>query len=140
MRAAKILDALKVETRDFPDLKPEGDEVVVRVEAAAICGSDLHALYQKPGEKKQIPGHEGAGVVVAVDKARTVKLGDRVATTAFHACGACDMCRAGYVGLLPRDEGRLRLFPRRRARAIRAHGTSPRCCRCRIPFPSRRAA
>jgi propanol-preferring alcohol dehydrogenase len=97
MRAAKILDALKIETRDFPDLKPEGDEVVVRVEAAAICGSDLHALYEKPGEKKQIPGHEGAGVVVAVDKARTVKPGDRVATTAFHSCGACDMCRAGYT-------------------------------------------
>jgi threonine dehydrogenase-like Zn-dependent dehydrogenase len=97
MRAAKILDAQKVETRDFPDPKPEGDEVVVRVEAAAICGSDLHALYQKPGEKKWIPGHEGAGVVVAVDRPRALKVGDRVCTTAFHQCCACDMCRAGFT-------------------------------------------
>ncbi|MCY3020530.1 MAG: alcohol dehydrogenase catalytic domain-containing protein [Planctomycetota bacterium] len=97
MRAAKILDALKVETRDFPDPKPEGDDVVVRVEAAAICGSDLHALYQKPGEKKQIPGHEGAGVVVAVDKPRSLKIGDRVAVTACRSCQSCDMCRAGYT-------------------------------------------
>jgi threonine dehydrogenase-like Zn-dependent dehydrogenase len=97
MRAAKILDAGKVETLDFPDPQPEGDEVVVRIEAAAICGSDLHGLYQKPGEKKQIPGHEGAGVVVAVDRPRSLKVGDRVATTAFHACGLCEMCRAGYT-------------------------------------------
>ncbi|MGD0089439.1 MAG: zinc-binding dehydrogenase [Planctomycetota bacterium] len=97
MRAAKILDAQKVETLNFPDPKPQGDEVVVRIEAAAICGSDLHGLYRRPGEKKQIPGHEGAGVVVAVDQARTVKPGDRVAALAFKACCACDMCRAGYV-------------------------------------------
>lgn len=97
MRAAKIVDAQKVETRDFPDPQPEGGEIVVRVEAAAICGSDLHALYQRPGEKKQIPGHEGAGTVVAVDKAASVKVGDRICMTAVYACGVCDLCRAGYT-------------------------------------------
>ena len=97
MRGAKILDALKVETRDYRDPAPQGEEVVVRLEAAAICGSDLHGLYQSPGEKGFIPGHEGAGVVVAVDRPRLLKVGDRVCTSAVYACGACDLCRAGYT-------------------------------------------
>jgi len=97
MRAARILDAEMVETRDCPDPAPEGDEVVVRLEAAAICGSDLHGLYQSPGEKSFIPGHEGAGVVVAVDTPHRLKEGDRVCTTAVYPCSTCDMCRAGYT-------------------------------------------
>jgi threonine dehydrogenase-like Zn-dependent dehydrogenase len=97
MRGTKILDAYKVETRDYPEPTPEGEEVVVRLEAAAICGSDLHGLYQSPGEKRWIPGHEGAGVVVAVDKPRFVKEGDRVCITAVYPCGVCDLCRAGYT-------------------------------------------
>ncbi len=105
MRGAKILDARKVETRDYPDPQPEGDEVVVRLAAAAICGSDLHGLYHRPGEKGFIPGHEGAGVVVAVDRPRRVKVGDRVCTTAFRTCGACDMCRSGYVAYCQNPKG-----------------------------------
>jgi len=97
MRGVKILDARKVEVRDYPDPVPEGEEVVVRLEAAAICGSDLHGLYQSPGEKGFIPGHEGAGVVVAADKPRFVKVGDRVCTTAVFPCGTCDHCRMGYT-------------------------------------------
>ncbi len=97
MRGARILDALKVETRDYPDPVPQGEEVVVKLEAAAICGSDLHGLYQRPGEKPFVPGHEGAGVVVAVDKPRFVKLGDRVCIVPIYNCGVCDNCRMGYV-------------------------------------------
>ena len=97
MRGAKIVDARKVITCDWPDPKPEGEEVVVRLEAAAICGSDLHALYEQPGEKSFIPGHEGAGVVVAVDKPRVIKEGDRVCISAGYTCGVCQMCRAGYA-------------------------------------------
>lgn len=97
MRGAKILDAFTVQTRDYPEPEARGEEVVVRMEAAAICGSDLHALYQRPGEKAFIPGHEGAGVVVAVDRPRVLKEGDRVCTTAVFACGVCDMCLAGYT-------------------------------------------
>jgi len=65
MRGVRLFGSRQVEVRDYPDPVPEGDEVVVRLEAAAICGSDLHGLYEKPGEKDFIPGHEGAGVVVA---------------------------------------------------------------------------
>ncbi|HUU23150.1 MAG TPA: alcohol dehydrogenase catalytic domain-containing protein [Phycisphaerae bacterium] len=105
MRGVKILDAERVETRDWPDPVPQGEQVVVRIEAAAICGSDLHALYQRPGEKAFIPGHEGAGVVAAVDKPRRVKVGDRVCCTAFATCGQCQWCLAGKVVYCPAKRG-----------------------------------
>ena len=97
MRGAKILGNRQLAVCDWPDPEPEGEEVVVRLEAAAICGSDLHGLYERPDERPFIPGHEGAGVVVKVDKPRVVKEGDRVATTASFACGVCDLCRMGYT-------------------------------------------
>jgi propanol-preferring alcohol dehydrogenase len=97
MRGIKLLDRHKLEMRDYPDPMPQGDDVVVRIEAAAICGSDLHSLYEVPGEKRWIPGHEAAGVVVAVDRPRRFKVGDRVCMTPFHSCGECDFCRSGYV-------------------------------------------
>lgn len=97
MQGAKLLGERRAETADWPDPEPSGDEVVVEVKAAAICGSDLHGLYQRPDEHAFVPGHEGAGVVAAVDKPKRVKIGDRVSATAFHACGACDMCRSGSV-------------------------------------------
>jgi len=105
MRGLKILDAGKVEVRDYLDPVPQGEEVVVRLEAADICGSDLHALYQSPGEKRFIPGHEGAGVVVAVDKPRVLKVGDRVCTTAIYPCGVCDHCRMGYTIYCRKNKG-----------------------------------
>ena len=97
MRGVKILGDRRVEVRDWPDPTPHGEEVVVRIEAAAICGSDLHGLYQRRGQRDFIPGHEAAGVVVAVDRPRTLKEGDRVCTTAIFPCGVCEMCRAGYT-------------------------------------------
>jgi len=97
MRGVRIVDAGQVQTCDWPDPVPEGDEVVVRLEAAPICGSDLHGLYNKPGGVAHIPGHEGAGVVVAVDRPGRFKEGDRVCTLAFNTCGECDLCRSGYV-------------------------------------------
>lgn len=99
MRALKMLDARKLEVRDFADPTPEGEFVVVRVEAAPICGSDLHGLYERPGEKTCIPGHEAAGVVSAVDRPRRYKVGDRVVALPFLTCGQCDYCRMGTLDL-----------------------------------------
>ncbi len=105
MRGIKLLDRRKLEMRDYPDPVPQGDEVVVRIEAAPICGSDLHGLYEVPGEKRWIPGHEATGVVVAVDRPRRFKVGDRVCMTPFRSCGACDSCRSGYVAYCRAKKG-----------------------------------
>lgn len=96
MRAARIVDSRKVVVIDVPDPKPAGTDVVVKMETAPICGSDLHGSYESPGEKEHIPGHEGAGVVVATDKPHHLKVGDRVClVSAVHPCGRCVMCRSG---------------------------------------------
>jgi propanol-preferring alcohol dehydrogenase len=72
-----------------------GDEVVVRVGASAICGSDLHGLYRPAAGSAFTPGHEFAGEVVAVDRAARVRVGDRVSVHAAPGCGACRFCRVG---------------------------------------------
>jgi hypothetical protein len=44
MRGAKILGARSLQVCDWPDPAPQGNEVVVKIKAAAICGSDLHGM------------------------------------------------------------------------------------------------
>jgi propanol-preferring alcohol dehydrogenase len=105
MKALKVVDRRKVAVEDVPDPRPQGNEVVVRVEAAPICGSDLHGLYQSPGAKPFVIGHEGAGVVVAVDQPAHVKVGDRVMFLPFITCGRCEWCRAGHVSYCSAKRG-----------------------------------
>lgn len=99
MRGVKILGARSLEVCDWPDPEPQGDEVVVKIHAASICGSDLHGIYRKEGAHGVIPGHEGMGEVVAVDSARNVRVGNRVMILALIGCGRCQWCREGEFSL-----------------------------------------
>ncbi|MCC8189195.1 MAG: alcohol dehydrogenase catalytic domain-containing protein [Planctomycetes bacterium] len=87
-----------------PEVGP--DDVLVRVEAGAICGTDIHiyewnAWAQENMQKAysalpRIMGHEFSGTVVHVGKnVRKVKPGDRVAAETHIACGECYLCRTG---------------------------------------------
>jgi propanol-preferring alcohol dehydrogenase len=67
--------------------------VVVRIRAAALCGTDRENLMG-PGQAT-IPGHESAGEVVAVDQPARVKVGDRVAINCHVTCGHCEHCLRG---------------------------------------------
>ncbi len=75
---------------------PRPDEVLVRVEAAGICHTDLIVRDQwLPVPLPAVLGHEGAGVVERVGSAVTkVAPGDRVGMT-FDSCGSCPTCRSG---------------------------------------------
>ncbi len=91
------------EVCDIP--KPEvkcDDDVLIRVTAAGICGTDVHIYHDKfPSYPPVVLGHEFAGVVEAVGSNVTkVKIGDRV-TCEPHTkfCGKCDLCRAGKIQL-----------------------------------------
>lgn len=87
-----------VETRTEPDPSPKPDEVVVRVRAAGVCGSDLLGFLGK--SKKRVPplilGHEIGGEVASVGSAVTdLKKGQRVGIMPLITCGVCVHCRRG---------------------------------------------
>jgi len=69
-----------------------GDEVLVRVRYAGICGTDLQILRGYAGFRG-VPGHEFVGVVEEADDEALV--GKRVVGEINVACGRCDMCRVG---------------------------------------------
>ncbi len=82
-----------------PDPSPAPDEVVLRVAACGICGSDLH-ITEDPVPfgigAGFVLGHEFAGAVVALGSAVTnLRIGDRVAVVPMRGCGHCEACRRG---------------------------------------------
>jgi L-iditol 2-dehydrogenase len=87
---------------DFPEPKPGAGEVLVRIAACGICGSDIHGMDGRSG-RRQMPivmGHEAAGEIIAVgDGVSDWKTGERVTFDSTEYCGACDDCRSGYVNL-----------------------------------------
>jgi L-iditol 2-dehydrogenase len=78
------------------------DEVLVRVRACGICGSDIHGYDGSTGRRVPplVMGHEAAGVIERVG--RSVKgftNGERVSLDSTVSCGECDFCRRGRINL-----------------------------------------
>jgi L-iditol 2-dehydrogenase len=99
-----------LEVKDVPKPKIRGsNEVLARVRAAGICGSDLHGWrVTNPERVGRITGHELAGEVVEVgDAVPNVKVGDRVAIESLVECGECRWCKMGRYHLCP-DLSRIR--------------------------------
>jgi len=87
---------LRYET--VPDPAPEPGEVVVKVHACSICGSDLHAFHGKHPRLTfpRILGHEFAGEIVALGAGmEKFRVGQRVCCDIDFACGVCGPCRDG---------------------------------------------
>ena len=77
-------------------------DAIVTIDAATICGTDLHILRGDVPETKPgtILGHEAVATVVEVGAAVTeFKPGDRVLVSCISACGRCRFCREGHYGL-----------------------------------------
>jgi len=77
--------------------EPKAGEVLVRMAAIGVCGSDLHVYKGEwPRPAPMVLGHEGAGVVEAVgEDVDTHMVGDRVVISWAPACGECAACRKG---------------------------------------------
>jgi len=87
------------EYSDFPDPAAGDDDVLVRVKACGICGSDVHGFTGKTGRRipPLIMGHEAAGIVE--DMGRNVggfEKGDRVCFDSTVYCNKCEACRKGF--------------------------------------------
>lgn len=88
----------------FPDPTPGAGEVLVKIKACGICGSDIHGMDGRSG-RRQMPivmGHEAAGEITEVGEGVTDwKVGERVTFDSTEYCGECEECLAGYVNLCP---------------------------------------
>lgn len=119
MKACVLHGAGDLRVDDVPTPTPGKRDVLVRLAAGGICGSDLHYFAEGgAGDfRMRAPftlGHEGAGVVAAVGaEVAAVRVGDRVAVNPNHPCGACAPCREGRRQLCarPRFFGSAARFP-----------------------------
>lgn len=99
MRAMTYQGAHKVQVDTVPDpIIEQPDDIILRVTATAICGSDLH-LYSVLGaflDPGDVLGHEAMGFVEEVGSQVThIKAGDRVVVPFNISCGTCWMCTRG---------------------------------------------
>ena len=98
MKALVYTGPNSLEMRDLPDPSPAAGEVLVRVDSAGICGSDMHAYLGHDGRRPPplILGHEAAGTVRDGPGA-----GRRVTINPLVTCGTCPACRTGRENLCP---------------------------------------
>ncbi len=98
-----------LQLREVPVPQLAASEVLIRVAACGLCGSDLEisaGKLQGP-EVPLIMGHEPAGTVAAVGSAVTnVEVGDHVVVALYVTCGECDYCRTNQDNLCPNLVGR----------------------------------
>ena len=97
MRAAVLNEEKTFDIVEHPDPTPGPSDLVLRVEACGICGSDLKAAANM--RVGLVMGHEFCGEIVAVgrDAAGSWKVGDRVASLPLIGCGSCLACLEGDV-------------------------------------------
>ena len=107
MEALVVLEPNKLEIQDVPIPTPGPNEVLARVRAVSICGTDAHLVRGDypgfwPPAFPFIPGHEWAGEIAALGPGAELygwKVGDRVAGTSHDACSVCQKCVEGHYNL-----------------------------------------
>jgi L-iditol 2-dehydrogenase len=107
MKALLLSQYRHLELADLPAPDPGPDEVLVRVAACGICGSDVHGYDGSSG--RRIPpivmGHEAAGTIAASGKnVKGFSVGDRVTFDSTVSCGKCDNCLRGDLNLCDNRE------------------------------------
>jgi L-iditol 2-dehydrogenase len=102
MKALLLKDYKQLEITSVPDPAIGPEEVLVRVEACGICGSDVHGYDGHTGRRipPLIMGHEAAGLIAEVGaNVKQFSPGDRVTVDSTVYCGKCFYCRRGNVNL-----------------------------------------
>lgn len=102
MKALLLTAPSRLEFVDVPEPHPAPDEVLVRVRACGICGSDIHGWDGSTGRRRPplVMGHEAAGEIAALGtKITGWNTGDRVTFDSTIYCGGCGPCRSGQVNL-----------------------------------------
>ena len=119
MRGVVFTGDRTLKVMQFDDPTPGPGQVVVRMKASGMCGSDLH-FYRAPDPNAMvaqlgmlsfaergmdpktpvIAGHEPCGIIEAIGPGvnpKQFKVGDRVIVFHYEGCGVCDECRTGWT-------------------------------------------
>ena len=102
MNALVLTHANCFALQDWPVPAIGPEDVLIRVAACGICGSDVHGMDGSTGRRQPpiVMGHEAAGAIVQVGgNVRTWAVGDRVTFDSTIFCGRCWFCRRGEVNL-----------------------------------------
>lgn len=104
MKAAYLPGNSTVVLKDVEIPEPGHGEVLIKMKASTICGSDIRAIYREhtgkgpEGYQDKICGHEPSGQIVKCGPGlRRFKEGDRVIVYHISGCGVCNDCRRGYM-------------------------------------------
>ena len=100
----------KAEIKEFPLKEPQKGEILLRIKAAGLCGSDLHYYRNTPEELGNrlgaVIGHEPSGLVIKVGLGvSNFYPGDRVAVNHTLGCNHCEFCLAGETVLCSKNKG-----------------------------------
>src|SRR4051812_29899108 len=103
MRATRLRQPGAMQVEDVPRPEPGPRDLLVRVEATGICGSDRDMFRGEYPTALPVPlGHEFCGIVEAAgEMVERLKAGDRITAGPNIACGYCEACRTGRVNLCP---------------------------------------
>lgn len=104
MRGVVLPGNSTVEFKEYPVPVPGHGQVLLKMKASSICGSDIRAIYREhlghgpEAYQGVIAGHEPCGQIVAVGPGcKRFKVGDRVILYHISGCGVCNDCRRGYM-------------------------------------------
>ncbi len=99
-KVAMLTAKKQFEIKEFPIPALQDDDILVKVEGAGVCGTDVHEWRADPfGLIPVVLGHEGTGEIVALGKnvksdtaGKPIKVGDKIVTSVI-SCGECNVCR-----------------------------------------------
>jgi L-iditol 2-dehydrogenase len=107
MKALLLSRYRNLEMAEVPTPEPRADEVLIRVAACGICGSDVHGYDGSSGRRipPLVMGHEAAGTIEAIGRdVKNYLVGDRVTFDSTVYCGECSNCRRGDINLCDRRQ------------------------------------
>jgi L-iditol 2-dehydrogenase len=102
MKALVLKEYNKFVYEDISDPQIGPDDVLIRIKACAICGSDVHGMDGSTGRRipPVVMGHEASGVIEKLgENVERFKVGDRVTFDSTVYCGKCYFCKRGQVNL-----------------------------------------
>ena len=99
-KVAMLTGEKKIEIKEFAIPELQDDDILVKVEGAGVCGTDVHEWKGDPfGLIPVVLGHEGTGEIIALGKnvkcdtaGNPIKVGDKIVTS-VTSCGECNICR-----------------------------------------------